>query len=170
MDFKKFETTIIKIAQQVNDAQGMTIPALVESVALEFVDDNFQNQGWEGQAWEPSKGTILVKSGYLRRGFDSVVSREQVVIRNETPYAQPHNEGFEGDVLIPTHERSRFVKKGRLSKKTGSHLVQGYKRKMKLPQRQFAPTDASPSPTLNHKVSTTISSEMLRIINQNING
>lgn len=163
------------MAQEVKEAQHMHIPQLVESAALRFVDDNFINQGWEGQAWEPSKGTILVKSGALKRGFESFASPGQVRIINEVPYADAHNRGFEGEVDVPDHERGvykkvgsgKFTKKGKerlVTKKTGSVHVRAHKMKIKLKKRQFAPTEDSPSPTLNKIVTTIISSEMLKII------
>lgn len=175
MDFKKFEHTIIKMAQEVKEVQGMHLPQLIESAALEFVDDNFRNQGWEGQAWEPSTGTILVKAGVLRRGFESIVTPYQVKIINDVPYAHPHNTGFEGDVNIPEHERGqfkkvgsgKFTKKGKerlVTKKTGSGKVKAHTKHMKLDKRQFSPTETSPSPTLNKTVITIINSEMLKIL------
>lgn len=175
MDFKKFEHTVIKMAQEVKEAQGMHLPQLIESAALEFVDDNFRSQSWEGQAWQPSTGTILVKSGALRRGFESVVTPGQVKIINEIPYARAHNEGIDQEVDIPEHERGKyekvgsgvFTKKGKerlVTKRTGSGRVKAHTKHMKLPKRQYAPTEGSPSPTLNKTVITIINSEMLKIL------
>lgn len=175
MDFKEFENTVVKMAEQVKASQKMVLPQLIESAALEFVDDNFRNQSWEGQAWEPSKGTILVKSGALKRGFEGFSSPGQVRIINELPYAIVHNNGFTGEVDVPEHTRGiytkvgsgKFTKKGKerlITKKTGSGKVRAHKKKMNIKRRQFAPTEGSQSPTLNKTVTTIISSEMLKIM------
>lgn len=165
MDWNQF-TKQLKIMQD-NLAKGIKLDLLLkmESAALRFVDDNFRNQSWEGQAWQASDGTILVKSGTLRRGFDSAVSPGQVKITNAVPYAKPHNEGFEGDVTIPEHERAQYKSlKGGKKKKTGTGRVKSHKRKMKLPKRQYAPYEGHESPSLNKIVSTAIQTETLKIL------
>lgn len=175
MNFDEFTKKVVGMAEEVKKAQGLAIPQKIESAALRFVDDNFRNQSWEGQAWEPSKGTILVKSGALRRGFESSVSTGEVRIYNEVKYAKAHNEGFDGEISVPEHERGQyekvgsgvFTKKGKerlITKKKGSGRVKAHKKHLKLPKRQFSPTEASPSKTLNNTINTIISSEMIKIL------
>jgi len=179
MDFNRLKEKVIEMAQDMKDAQHLSLPQLIESKALRFVDDNFQNQGWEGQSWKPNDrhGTILIMSGALRRGFESTVSQDQVRIFNEIKYAFVHNEGFDGEVVVPGHDRGqykqvgsgKFTKKGKerlVLKRIGTGRVKTYSRRMKLPKRQFAPTDASPSPTLDGIVKATIASEVLRLMNK----
>lgn len=136
----------------------------IESAALRFVDDNFRNQSWEGQAWQESNGTILVKSGALRRDFTSEAGNGQVKITNRLPYAIVHNEGFNGTVSVPTHNRAVYVKSGRNKKRSGTIEVKGHKRHMRVPKRQFAPSDSSPSPTLNRIVKNVIQTATLKIL------
>ncbi len=178
MNLAELEQKIVKFAQQVKDAQGLAIPQEVASAAEDFVMDNFQNQSWEGQAWEPSKGTILVKSGALRRGVETVVAHGYVKLINDVPYARVHNDGFDGTVSVPGYEKSTyadvgsgtFTKKGKekmLKMKTGSIKVNAHSKKMKVKRRQFMPTAESPSPTLNKRIDVIVASEILRLMNSN---
>lgn len=166
MNFKEWEKKVNKQAEEIKKAAEQDIPLQVESAALKFVDDNFRNQGWEGQGWQKNErdGTILVDSGTLRRGFESEVSKDQVKITNEVKYAAPHNEGFEGEVTVKEFTRSKFKGKGAKKKKVSSGKVKSHSRKMKLPKRQFAPTDDSPSPTLNKEVKTVIETKVNTIL------
>lgn len=134
----------------------------IESAGLRFIDDNFRNQSWEGQAWPASEGTILVKSGALRRDFYTERHPGQVKFINRLPYADAHNRGFEGDVTVPAHQRAVFSRKGRLTKRTGTVEVKAYKRHMRLPKRQFAPYEGHESPTLNKTVNSIIQKRILK--------
>lgn len=167
MNFKDFTARIIRSAELMKEAQGLTIPHLIESAALEFVDDNFRAQGWEGKRWEDIKrdGTILVDTGALRRSFQSSVSRDSVRIYSELKYAWIHNEGVDMLVSIPEHTRGQYKDLGRgKKKKTGAIGVSAHKRQMKVPRRQFAPTEDSPSSTLNKRVEVIIATKTLQIL------
>lgn len=166
MNFKDLEKQILTKAEQLKKAAETEIPLLVESEALLFVDNNFRNQGWEGVGWQKNDrdGTILVDSSTLRRGFESTANKDEVKITNEVKYAAPHNEGFEGEVTVKEFTRSNFKKKGAKKKKIGSGKVKSHKRKMKLPQRQFAPTNDSPSPTLNKNVKQAIETKINSVL------
>lgn len=160
MTFDQF----IKHLQSIKPNALQDIVLKLESAALRFVDDNFRNQGWEGQAWQESTGTILVKSGDLRRDFSSEVSPGQVKITNRLPYAIIHNKGFDGEVSIPQHNRAIYVKSGRNTKRTGMITVKAHKRHMRVPKRQFAPYDGSPSPTLNRIVKNIVLTEFTKLL------
>lgn len=164
MNWDQFTKQLEIMQQKLSKEMKLDLMLKIESAALRFVDDNFRAQGWEGQAWKPSKGTILVKTGALRRGFQSQVTTGQVRITNSLPYAQPNNEGFEGTVTVPEHNRVIYVKNGRKKKKTGSAKVKGYKKKMTLPKRQFAPYEGHESPTLNNTVKTLIQTEIAKTL------
>ncbi|MBA3899529.1 MAG: hypothetical protein H0X62_04835 [Bacteroidetes bacterium] len=107
MDFSEFNKELLKKAQKAKNAINQTLAMKLETEALRFVDDNFNNQAWEGIAWEKSgDGTILVKSGDLRRGFYAEQKGSEIHIKNQIPYAKAHNEGFEGTVNVPAHKRA----------------------------------------------------------------
>jgi len=164
MDLKDFSKYMEEKAAEVEAAINTTITNMVESDALRFIDDNFRNQSWEGQAWKPSKGTILVKSGALRRGFNAVSSPGIIRIVNAIPYALPHNTGFNGNVVVKEHNRAYYSKKGRKKTKKGTLKVKSHKRHMRIPQRQYAPYAGHESPTLNATVHNTIQTQILKII------
>lgn len=76
-----------------------------KNAAMEFIDDNFQKQGFQGSSLEPwkprsfSKGkkkALLIDRGHLRRGFSkTTVTNSRVTILNTRPYAAIHNDGGE---------------------------------------------------------------------------
>jgi phage gpG-like protein len=166
MDFNEFHKKLQRMAPEITRALNDEIPLKVESAALRFVDDNFRSQSYEGEAWKASDGTILVKSGTLRRGFESDAGNGQVKITNEVKYAAIHNEGFDGEVNVPEHTRAVFKTSGAHKTKTGKIKVKGFKKMLKLPKRQFAPTTDRPSPTLNKQVDEIIAREIKTILNK----
>ncbi len=164
MDHNQFNKFLAKKTIEVQKAIEKDILLQVESVGLRFVDDNFRNQSYEGDSWKESDGTILVKSGALRRGFESDARNGEVKFTNDVKYAAIHNEGFEGEITVPAHTRSTFKKSGAKKKKMGKVAVRSFKRKMNLPKRQFAPTASNPSPTLNKNVQQVISTAINNIL------
>lgn len=165
MDFSQFNKALQKKSDDVKKAIEKDILLKIESTALRFVDDNFRNQSYEGEKWKDSDGTILVKSGALRRGFESEVGGDQVKITNDVKYAPVHNEGFNGEVSVPQHTRNLFKKSGAKKKKMGKVEVKAYKKKMNVPKRQFAPTNDKQSPTLNKQVQEIINTTIGNILN-----
>jgi len=89
------------------------IPDVIKVEGLEFIHDNFDNQGFEKapgatNKWAPRKASknkkvqaksegrsILVKRGALRRSWeqDTTASPTQVAFTSSLPYAEVHNEG-----------------------------------------------------------------------------
>lgn len=137
-------------------------------VGLRFVDDNFRNQGWEGKTWKAVKrgGTVLIDKGTLRRGFNSNMLPGGVEIYTNVPYAKVQNEGFKGSQSVRAHQRAKFKKtsKGK-RKKISTGNVKSFTRETDIKQRQFAPTNSSPSPTLDKQVTETIENFFKPILN-----
>lgn len=87
----------------------------------------------EGQKKAASRGSLMIKSGRLKRSIRKIaVTRNSVTIGTDVPYAAAHNEGaiINQNVNIKSHTRKR---KGRTS------TVKAHKRsrKVKLPERKF---------------------------------
>lgn len=164
MNWDKFAKELQAMVHKLDRSVQNDILLKIESAGLRFIDDNFRNQGWEGQAWKQSDGTILVKTGALRRDFSAISGDKQVRFVNRLPYAAINNEGFDGQVNIPKHTRSIYAKAGRKMKKTGIVSVKAHKRHMKIHRRQFAPYPGSPSPTLNRLVKNIIQTELFKIL------
>lgn len=162
---EQFQKDLEHKVQEIHKALEHDVPRIVESVILEYVDDNFRNQAFEGERWMDSKGTILVKTGRLRRGFESEATPYQTRVINEVPYAQAHNEGFDGEVSVPEHNRTVYVKNGRNKTKSGSVKVKAHKKRLKLPKRQFAPITATDSPTLTKGITEAIRNKINKILN-----
>jgi len=158
MTIAEFDKLLRENAAEIK-AREQELADAVEGDALRFIDDNFRNQGWEGIPWEDIQrdGTILVDTATLKRSFNGDSVPGEVRIYTNVPYAGVHNEGFEGDVTIKEHKRSKYKKTGKGKKvKSATGNVKAHTRKMNIKQRQFAPTESSPSPTLEKEVSTTI--------------
>jgi phage gpG-like protein len=107
-DFQRF----LDASQEEVKSAVAKIATIVKVEGLQFISDNFVNQGFEASSgsykkWQQRKFTknkklqkragrsILVDSGNLRRAWDSEsrVSGPKVVFSNSMPYAQVHNEG-----------------------------------------------------------------------------
>jgi phage gpG-like protein len=168
MTFDEFETMLKQKAAEIKNGQAKLTQKL-QAVALRFIDDNFRNQSWEGVPWEKisrTDGTILVHKAKLKNSFNGEQIVDGVRIYSNVPYAAVHNEGFDGQVSIPEHKRSRYAKTGKgKKKKLGTGTVKAHTRVMKIKQRQFAPTDSSPSPTLEKIANQTITEHFAEILN-----
>lgn len=87
----------------------------------------------EAQKKEAARGSLMVKSGRLKRSIRKIkVTRNSVTIGTDVPYAEAHNEGavINQTVNIKTHSRKR---KGR----TETVKAHRRKRKITLPERRF---------------------------------
>lgn len=144
----------------------LTIPPQMGTIAVNFFKTRFLAQAWTDQAAVPwparkpgsknNKGRgILMKSGRLRNSIHIISCNSgSVTVGTDVPYAEVHNEGFQGSVNVKAHKRSRFGKttvfstevfniksrKGRRSTiKTniGSSEVKAHSRFMNMPQRKF---------------------------------
>ncbi|HOZ95389.1 MAG TPA: hypothetical protein PLS07_00675 [Niabella sp.] len=76
-------------------------PALLADIktnAAEVFDLNFQNKSFFGQNWPQTKhaisrGSLMMRTGTLRRGNRAVVVGHTIVFSNSQPYASLHNQG-----------------------------------------------------------------------------
>ncbi len=173
MNFDEFQASLKAMANDIRE-NAPELATEVESVGLRFVDDNFQNQSWEGDPWPARAGNVdpdralLVKDGDLRSGFTSVLEPGQVRILNRIPYAKLHNEGFRGVVYRRPHKRVRLVKVGKGKKAIAKRRnVKGGGYRMVMPRRQFAPYHGSESPTLNRQVQEAQEAWFRRVYERN---
>jgi phage gpG-like protein len=152
---------------------------------LRFVDDNFRLQGWQGSTFEPwapikRAGTILVRTGALRRSFMTQNrGNGEVYFYNDLPYAKVHNQGFNGVVNVRSYSRknylnakssslTRFTPSGKhrvenVRNLTGETNIAGYTRKADIIQRQFAPYEGSESPVLNNAIIKELERDLINI-------
>jgi len=166
MTFEEFELKLKAVQTQIETDGDLEVARMLETEALRFVDDNFRMQGYEGNTWKPSTGTILVKTGRLRRGFQSFLSPGEVLLRNDVPYARIHNEGLSGTSQVRAHIRSKQKAVGRgLRQITGKQEVRAHSRNFNMPKRQFAPTVDSPSLVLRQAVNAKLESYIGNLLN-----
>ena len=132
MDIGEFNEYLRSLPGKVMDA----VPDIVAETAVEYYKDTFRKKAFGSDIWVQGKpkrsGSLLVQSGALLNSIQPVeVSAQRVVIaagNAHVPYAQVHNEGYEGTQTV--------VKKGRKGKKTltGSDI---FTRHVRMPRRQF---------------------------------
>lgn len=168
MNFEQWDEDLQKRLKKAQEAQAK-LPLLLAADALRFIDDNFRNQAWEGTPWKAitrTDGTILVDTAKLKNSFNYDAKAGEARIYTNVPYAAVHNDGFEGAVSVPAHKRSQYKKlaKGK-KKKTSTGMVKAHSKKMKIDQRQFAPTEKSNSPTLEKTLNTTITTYFKDVLN-----
>ena len=138
-------------------------PELAAVEAVNFTKERFVMKNWvdrSRKAWpqrkRKSRGTLMVKSGRLKRSIRKLkTTQNSVIIGTDVPYAQAHNDGktIEKTVNVRQHTRKR---KGR------SHTVQSHTRNMKLtlPERRFIGESA----VLARRVERLLQSEMNNIL------
>lgn len=185
----EFSNNIRLIEKNVEKYVMTVFPAMAARKGLRFVDDNFKNQSWAGLpniAWKRRKGNkdagraLMTKKGVLRRSWLAQTAPAQARIFTPVPYAQAHNEGFQGTVSIPAHTRKQmrkakvqmineFTKSGKHKTKTvqvheGDINVSAHMRKMNIPRRQFAPTAARPSSVLINDITKQVRYDMYKIL------
>lgn len=152
-------------------------PTRAGDISIRFINGNFNAEGWQGKSFEPwkaikRKGKILTKSGVLRRGTTFTASPGQAHVFNNVPYAAVHNNGFNGTVQIPAHERrimeakkvplsfGRAILSGRRTKTIHTvksiSTVKAHTRKMNIAKRQYMPTDMYNTPVLYESIRREI--------------
>lgn len=130
---------ILKGIEQALSQCLTTLPNQIGTVAVNFAKQRFVSQNWHdttAEPWDPrkrnrrggekrQKGAILVDSGRLKRSIRIVsTTTATVTIGTDVPYAQIHNDGFDGDQSVRAHSR-----KGR--------TVRAHTRHMEMPRRRF---------------------------------
>lgn len=68
-------------------------------------DRNFERKSFFGQSWPATKhhysrGSLLLRSGILRRSITSRISDESITWTSSVPYASIHNDG--GEIIVTT--------------------------------------------------------------------
>ncbi len=135
--------TIVALKPQLIDEMGVE--------ALQFIDDNFAMQGYQGRTfikWAPRKKedkkrpgrAILVDTATLRRSFIKTDHATGTTISTDVPYARYHNEG----------DHSTGYSTPRRTFGTSRPFSRN------LPQRQFLPITPDDSPVLNQKIETQL--------------
>lgn len=145
-----------------------SLPKRISVLAVNFSKERFVKQNWIDSSthdWKPrsrarrggkrrQKGAILVDSGRLKRSIRKVsVSKDRVIIGTDVPYAQVHNDGFQGTVSVKPHRRKRDGKK---------IYVRAHSRRMSMPQRRFL----GDSQELSARLEKLIISEIINAINK----
>lgn len=120
------------------------LPARVATLAVNFSKERFVEQNWHDESAEPWEkrrgrrrggkkrqgGAVLVDSGRLKRSIRVIsAKKDRIVIGTDVPYAEMHNEGYEGRQNVRTHTRR--------SRKGKTYTVRAYTRRMSMPQRRF---------------------------------
>lgn len=115
------------------------LPEQIGMIAVNFSKQRFVEQNWKDklpEAWAARRrkrrggakrqnGAILVDSGRLKRSIRIIsTTTVSVTIGTDVPYAQIHNDGFNGTQSVKAHTR-----KGR--------NVRAHTRKMQMPRRRF---------------------------------
>lgn len=180
------EQLILSKAKAFRNYYENVFPKRAGDMTLRFIDGNFRAQGWQGESFAPWKKlkkatnkTILVNRGRLKAGSYYIMTEGGAFIKNNIPYARVHNEGFNGIVNIPLHERRKFKKtkvttgkfttKGTEKMKTVHSLdkkwdVKAHTRQMNIPKRQFFPTSQQDSPVLAAAIEKEITSSINQIL------
>ncbi|MBO4233889.1 hypothetical protein FO675_06175 [Riemerella anatipestifer] len=185
MKTDKFPKFISDKARKLKIYTETVFPTKAGNIALRFINGNFRAKGFQGttfKKWESTKRgkSILVDTGKLRASNYTTKQSGQVTIKNHMPYAKVHNEGFNKKVLVKAHHRNKysktkvgtglFTKKGKertkiMTFKSGEGKVRAHTRKMNIKQRQFIPTESSPSPILNNAVMREVTKDINKIMN-----
>lgn len=129
-----------ELAQKIKQVMENKLPEVVAEEAAEYSRTRFSEKAFDGKPWKPvspkykpRRGTLMVRSSELLNSIHvSQVTPQKVAIsagNSKAPYAQVHNEGFTGSVVIPAHDRR--------TKKGNTVQVKAHKRMMRIPQRQF---------------------------------
>lgn len=129
-----------ELAQKIKRVMENELPEVMAEEVVEYSRTRFSEKAFDGKPWKPvsskykpRRGTLMVRSGALLNSIRvAQVTPNKVVIsagNSKVTYAQAHNEGFTGSVVVPAHVRR--TKKGKTVQ------VKAHKRMMRIPQRQF---------------------------------
>ncbi len=113
-------------------------------VADEF-DRNFERKAFFGDAWQPTKypnhlGSLMLRSGDLRKSILAELSKGQIKFSSSLPYASVHNEGGTLTISVTPQSRKFFWAK---FKETGDSrwkamaLTKKTTFSIPIPKRQF---------------------------------
>lgn len=144
-----------------------SLPVVVSNEMVNFTKERFRQQNWlsgGSQPWQKRKNkkdssrAILRKSGRLARSPRAVTKGDMGGVAMDVPYAQIHNDGFNGTVNVKAHQRNKygktktgtgsFNKSGSERMKTvttvkGIGDVKAHTRKVNMPRRRFVGRSAN---------------------------
>lgn len=129
----------IKIAEQIADRISELLeatPGLVAQLAAQYSQDAFRKKAFDGHPWPQNRdprrrGKELIRTGNLRNSLNVEVKPDRAVVsfgNDKVGYAQAHNEGFDGEVVVPAHIRHT---------RRGEQSVREHTRHVRIPQRRF---------------------------------
>lgn len=135
-----------KISKEIQAYLDTTVYTVIGVEAVNFFRDNFQRQGFLDKTvakWKPvkestlkrkrNKETILHESGNLKRSIRWKRSGSNtVIIYNDEPYAEIHNEGGRITGVYKVNEHYRRTKDDEVKVKAHNRNVN-----TEIPQRQF---------------------------------
>ncbi len=135
---------------------------IVDVVGTRYFRESFHRKAFDGNPWLPIKNpqrrdSPLIDTAHLYRSFLSERIPDGVRFSfGKAPvvgYAQVHNEGFDGDVVIPAHTRRT---------KRGVQQVRQHTRHQHIPQRQFLGAARELEEELHAELSEYIANELNR--------
>lgn len=161
------------------------LPLVLGNAAVNWVKDSFTQQGWRGATFEGWKAVknekrkaaaILIKTGRLRRSIRIVkMNASSVSIGSDVPYAEVHNDGFNGSVSVSAHSRNKYGKAKATSLKTKrqqsitfidkTSQIGTHSRNMNMPRRQFAPHDIGDSPVFMLDMEAVVKNQLSNYFN-----
>lgn len=133
----------------------------------EMFDRNFEQQGFFGRRWKPTKasklnsrgmGSILIVTGNMRGSIRSMVRGMAVVFSSNLPYTALHNEGGRFSVNVRAHSRR--------SSKGNPYQVRQHSRQVNMPQRQFIGDDPKVQEALGAIVNKNLEEFSQRLANR----
>ena len=157
-------------------AMLLTLPAKIGTECVNFFKQSFRNQGWTDTVFSPwakrspkakrnaGRG-ILMDSGVLRNSIRiSEISQNSVTIGTDVPYAEIHNEGFDGMVTVKAHSRTsksqNFNSKLFKSMKKIA-MVKEHPKQMRMPKRKFMGVSVA----LTNNIKELIRNNIIKTLN-----
>ncbi len=108
---------------------------LTQAFDRNFESKSFFNQKWPAEKYANSRGSLMNRTGKLRRSIKSTNANGQISWSSNVPYASVHNEGLQvkGQRKIRQYTNKNFMGKGKSVK------IKAHTRNVnfEMPQRQF---------------------------------
>ena len=165
----------------------LRLPVVIGNGAVNWTVDSFTQQAWRGLTvtpWQPRSPkakrnagrVLLIMSGRLRRSIRIMkLGPTSVSFGSDEPYAEIHNNGINGIQNVRGFTRTKLGKAKATSVKSrrtksisyiaGSSQVKPFTRNMKMPRRQFMPTDMHTSPIFQADMEKLIKLELQPFFN-----
>lgn len=126
-------------------------------IMREETDDAFRQKQFNGEPWPATKqpvkqGSLMLRTGLLRRSISFTANGNRVVVTSAVPYAALHNEG--GAVTVPVTEQMRryffyMYKKTKQERYRAMALSRKQSYRIRIPKRQFVGVQPSTIRKLN---------------------